>query len=98
MRNRYIVCYDIANPKRWRQVYRIMRGFGDPLQYSVFRCDLSSTERVLLMMAITEVINQREDRLLLVNVGPADGRGKACIEALGKPLGVYPTERITVVV
>ena len=98
MRSRYIVCYDIAIPKRWRQVYRIMRGFGDPLQYSVFRCDLSATERVLLLMAVTEVINQREDRIMLVDVGPVDGRGRTCIEALGKPLEVAPTERITVVV
>ncbi len=98
MRSRYIVCYDIANPKRWRRVYRIMRGFGDPLQYSVFRCDLSATERVLLLMAVTEVINQREDRIMLVDVGPADGRGRTCIEAFGKPLEVTLTERITVVV
>lgn len=98
MRSRYVVCYDIADPKRWRRVYRIMRGFGDPLQYSVFRCDLSPTERILLLMAVTEVINQREDRVMLVDVGPVDGRGQACIEALGKPLDVSPTERIAVIV
>jgi len=52
----------------------------------------------LLLMAVTEVINQREDRIMLVDVGPLDGRGKTCIEAFGKPLEVTPTERITVVV
>ncbi|MFQ3582173.1 MAG: CRISPR-associated endonuclease Cas2 [Chloracidobacterium sp.] len=98
MRNRYVVCYDIANQKRWRQVYRIMRGFGDAVQYSVFCCDLSPSERMLMIMALTEVMNQREDRVMVVDIGPADGRGKACIEALGKPLAPNSSERITVVV
>ena len=98
MRNRYVVCYDIADQKRWRRVYRIMRGFGDAVQYSVFRCDLSPTERVLLLMALTEAMNQREDRVLLVNVGPVDGRGTSCIEALGKPLESSPSERLAVIV
>ncbi len=75
-----------------------MRGFGDAVQYSVFRCDLSPTERVLLLMALTEAMNQREDRVLLVNVGPVDGRGTSCIEALGKPLESSPSERLAVIV
>ncbi|MDD4792699.1 MAG: CRISPR-associated endonuclease Cas2, partial [Firmicutes bacterium] len=41
MRRRFIVCYDISDPKRLRKMYRTMRGFGDPLQKSVFTCDLS---------------------------------------------------------
>ena len=75
-----------------------MRGFGDAVQYSVFRCDLSPTERVLLLMALTEALNQREDRVLLVDVGPVDGRGRTCIEALGKPVESSPSERLAVIV
>ena len=33
----YIVTYDIADPKRLRQVYDTMRGYGTWLQLSVFR-------------------------------------------------------------
>ncbi|MDR0535374.1 MAG: CRISPR-associated endonuclease Cas2, partial [Puniceicoccales bacterium] len=34
-RRRYLVCYDIANPKRLRRVARLLEGFGTRLQYSV---------------------------------------------------------------
>ena len=29
MRNTYIVCYDISDPKRLRDVFNTMRGWGD---------------------------------------------------------------------
>src|SRR5690606_35574631 len=45
MRTAYVVTYDICEPKRLRRVYRIMLGYGDHLQYSVFRCELTDRER-----------------------------------------------------
>jgi CRISPR-associated protein Cas2 len=97
MRNRYIVSYDIADPKRLRRVHRTMRGFGDPLQYSVFRCDLSPSERILLLEALTPLIHHREDQVMLINLGPADARGVESIETLGKALAQEP-ERLAVIV
>ena len=35
MRNTYIVCYDICEPKRLRDVFKMMCGWGDHLQLSV---------------------------------------------------------------
>jgi CRISPR-associated protein Cas2 len=97
MRTSYIVSYDIADDKRLRRVHRTMRGFGEPLQYSVFRCVLSPSERVLLMEALTPLINHREDQVMLINLGPADGRGAECIETLGRALAADP-DRIAVIV
>jgi CRISPR-associated protein Cas2 len=74
-----------------------MRGFGTPLQYSVFQCDLSASERVLLIEALMPIINHREDQIMLINIGPADGRGSESIEALGRRMEVE-TERIAVIV
>lgn len=39
-RIRYLVSYDICQPKRLRQVARVLEGFGVRLQYSVFECPL----------------------------------------------------------
>ena len=97
MRNRYIVSYDIADPKRLRRVHRTMRGFGDPLQYSVFRCDLSPTERLLLREALTPLLHQREDQVLLINLGPAEARGAESIETLGRAMA-QESERLAVIV
>jgi len=89
--------YDIADPKRLQRVHRTMCGYGDPLQYSVFRCILSPSERVLLIEALTPLINHREDQVMLVNLGPADGRAQTSFETLGRALASEP-ERVAVIV
>jgi CRISPR-associated protein Cas2 len=97
MRTCYIVAYDIADPKRLQRVHRTMRGYGDPLQYSVFRCVLSASERVLLIEALTPLIDHREDQVMLINLGPAEGRAQTSFETLGRALANEP-DRIAVVV
>src|ERR1044072_8682693 len=88
--------YDISDAKRLRRVHRTMRGFGDALQYSVFRCDLSPAERVLLVEALTKVINHREDQIMLINLGPRDGHVQESIETLGRALD-RDDERVAVI-
>jgi CRISPR-associated protein Cas2 len=61
-----------------------MNGFGQPVQYSVFICDLSPKERVMLEEALTEVLNLKEDRVLIVDTGPTEGRGQESFKTLGK--------------
>ena len=96
MRNRHIVAYDVSDPARLRRVHRKMNGFGDALQYSVFACDLSAKERVLLEEALTELINLKEDRVLIIDLGPAAGRGGNVVKTLGRQL--KPAEREVLVV
>lgn len=98
MRVRYLVCYDISDPQRLRRVHRKMCGFGEPLQYSVFQCDLSDAERILLIEALTPVINQREDQVLLVDLGPAEARGNRSFAVLGRPLTAGMTDCVAVIV
>ncbi|MGQ4808071.1 CRISPR-associated endoribonuclease Cas2 [Candidatus Entotheonellaceae bacterium PAL068K] len=97
MRRCYIVAYDISDPKRLRRVHRTMRGYGEPLQYSVFRCILSPSERILLLEALTPIIHHREDQVMLINLGPSDGRARLNIETLGRTLPNEP-ERVAVIV
>jgi len=98
MRTRYIVSYDISDQKRLRRVHRTMKGYGDPLQYSVFRCDLSASERVLMIEALSKVINHREDQIMLIDIGPADGRAQYSIETLGRAPNQAHADRIAVIV
>jgi CRISPR-associated protein Cas2 len=88
MRNRYLVCYDVTDPKRLERIYKKMNGFGEPVQYSVFICDLSPKERVILEEALTELLNLKEDRVLIVDTGPTEGRGNESFKTVGnaKPL------------
>ncbi len=85
MRTTYLVCYDIADPKRLRRVFKTCKNYGDHLQYSVFECDLNAVERQRLESELTEIIDFTKDQVLFVALGPATGRGDRVITAMGIP-------------
>lgn len=80
----YLVTYDIADPKRLTATFRVMKGFGDHLQLSVFRCELTARQLVDLKVALLDAMNAIEDQVLLVDLGPSDGRGADAISSLGR--------------
>ena len=92
----FIVTYDIADPKRLRHVYETMRGYGTWLQLSVFRCELTARALVDLRAALSTIIQEQEDQVLFIDIGPVEGRGLDAIRALGKPY--VPEDRGPVVV
>ncbi|MBN2798721.1 MAG: CRISPR-associated endonuclease Cas2 [Deltaproteobacteria bacterium] len=87
----YLVCYDICGPKRLREVYKTMRGYGDHLQYSVFRCALSPVQLARMKADLTRSIEPSEDQVLIVPLG-VPHRAEQRMETLGVPL-IHP-ERI----
>ena len=82
----WIVSYDVCAPSRLRKVYRILCGYGEWLQLSMFRCELSERELVVLKAELRAELDLEVDQVLFIDTGPADGRGGNCIEGLGKPL------------
>lgn len=86
------MAYDIAHPKRLRTLFRAMHGFGDPVQYSVFLCVLSAVERQQLRERLTALLNLREDRALVIDLGEAQSRTAATLEVLGVQLGSMPDD------
>ena len=85
MRTTYLICYDICDDKRLRRVFKICKGYGSHVQYSVFESDLSQIEKTELERKLSAEINAREDQVLFVELGPATGRGERVIQALGRP-------------
>ena len=63
-----------------------MRGYGDPIQYSVFVCDLSPKEMLLMKSDLIELINVSEDRILIINSGSAEKTAKGNIITVGMSL------------
>lgn len=86
-RRRYLVMYDIRDDGRLRRVHDIVKAHGDRLQYSVYICDLSPSERVSLRWQLEEQINSLEDAVALLDLGELDRRGTTVFEFLG----VHPT-------
>lgn len=82
-RHRFIVCYDVREPQRLRKTHETMLGYGDPLQYSVFVCDLSNQERLLMEEALLRVVKLPDDWVHIIDLGPARGRTLTRIRSLG---------------
>lgn len=85
MRTTYIVTYDIADDKRLRLAFKTCTNFGNHLQYSVFECDLTPSEKVELETELREIIKHDKDQVLFVELGPSEGRGDRVITAIGLP-------------
>lgn len=81
--NCYVVSYDIREQKRLCRVHKAMLGFGEPVHYSVFICHLSAMGRVELIAALTDLIDADKDRIMIIDMGPADGRVEERIIFLG---------------
>jgi CRISPR-associated protein Cas2 len=96
MRHSYIVTYDICDPKRLKKVHKLMLGYGDHLQLSVFRCELNHRELVELRTKLSDIIHTSEDQVLFASLGLVAGRGGNAVQAIGKPY-VDP-ERLAIVV
>jgi CRISPR-associated protein Cas2 len=85
MRTSYLICYDICDDKRLRRVFKVMRGFGDHVQYSVFECQFTSADLIRCRTELAKIINRDHDQVLFVNLGPSAGRRDRTITSLGKP-------------
>ncbi|MFO7181514.1 MAG: CRISPR-associated endonuclease Cas2 [Pseudomonadota bacterium] len=96
MRHTYVVTYDICDPRRLRKVYKLMLGWGDHIQLSVFQCELNARELVQLRSELAEILRPTEDQVLFVDIGLSEGRASSAITSLGRPYS--DPERLAVVV
>jgi CRISPR-associated protein Cas2 len=78
-----LVTYDIADERRWRQVFRLMHGYGEWTQLSVFQCRLSRMRLSELVAKLGQTIAHAEDHVLVVDLGPAD-QVQPRVQSLGK--------------
>jgi CRISPR-associated protein Cas2 len=83
MRRHYLITYDIADPKRLRRVFKTMKGFGAHLQFSVFQCDLPDIDLIRMKAALIEIIEQREDQVLIIDLGTTESNPVKRIESMG---------------
>lgn len=65
-----LVCYDIRDPARWRDVYRIVSGHGTRVQYSIYRARLDDQQVEQLRWELSRVMDPA-DALLIVDLCPS---------------------------
>ncbi len=86
MRRCYLVTYDIRDQKRWRQVFKAMKGFGEHWQYSVFFCVLKDVDRVRMQRELEEAMNLKEDEAMILDMGPDEEAARDAATMLGPSL------------
>lgn len=58
---RWLVTYDIANPRRLTRVFKTLKKEGIPIQYSVFCVDASALQIEALMARLALLIDKNAD-------------------------------------
>lgn len=86
MRRCYLVTYDIRDPKRWRQVFKTMKGFGEHWQFSVFFCVLREVDRIRMQRDLEEAMNLKVDQALILDLGPDEAAAREAVTMLGPSL------------
>jgi CRISPR-associated protein Cas2 len=61
----WLVCYDIRDQERLRKAAKHLEGYGERMQYSVFRCWLTRVEMERLRWELTEILAPEDDVLLM---------------------------------
>ncbi len=57
----FVVAYDIASNRRRTKVHKILSGFGEWTQYSLFELFVSDKELVLLQNKLEKVLDPKRD-------------------------------------
>jgi len=84
VRQRFAVTYDISDDARLRKVFKVMKGYGRHVQYSVFICDLNEMGLAELESMLGEVLHHVDDQVLFFHMGPTEGRGAVAVHSLGR--------------
>jgi len=91
----YIVAYDICDPKRWRAIFRTMKGYGDWLQLSIFQCRLTRLRHAEMIADVDCLIHHDDDHVLIMDLGIADAV-EPRVTSLGKDF--KPVSNDTIIV
>ena len=92
---RYLVCYDICEPRRLRHVAKTLQAYGERIQYSIFECRLSSLQFAEVQRKLLKLIEVGEDQVLFVSLVDRDTNSQDLVIA---SIGVPYTKRSLVTI
>ena len=58
------------------------------MQLSVFQCDLPDVDLVRMRAALSDIIQHAEDQVVIIDLGPTEGRPIKSIESIGKSVSI----------
>ena len=78
-----LICYDIRDAKRYRKAHKLLKGYGEPVQYSIFRCRLDDRQTAELRWELAQILDEVDSLLLLDLCGGCAGRVISCHHKAG---------------
>jgi len=60
----YVVAYDIVKTKRRNQVAKLLKSWGERVNYSVFECEIEKNKLNALRKEIAKLIKKDEDSVI----------------------------------
>ena len=79
----WLVSYDVRDEKRLRKCAKHMEGYGIRVQYSVFRCWMTTRDMERLRWELTELLDPVDEVLLIPLCS-------SCVDGI---VGIHGTER-----
>jgi CRISPR-associated protein Cas2 len=58
-----VVTYDVPEDKRRTKIHKILKSYGQWMQYSVFECNLNETQYARLRARLDKAINPQMDSI-----------------------------------
>jgi CRISPR-associated protein Cas2 len=58
-----VITYDISEDKRRTKIHKVLKSYGQWMQFSVFECVLTKTEYVRLRNRLNKLIRAEEDSI-----------------------------------
>ena len=63
-----LVAYDIADDRRLKKVAKLMEGYGERVQRSVFECEINEHQFGILMHEVKLLMKRKEDKVQVYHV------------------------------
>jgi len=64
----YVVAYDIPDDKRRTKVHKLLKGFGQWTEFSLFECFLTRKELLLMSAKLSKHLDAGKDRVRIYTI------------------------------
>jgi CRISPR-associated protein Cas2 len=58
-----VISYDVSEDKRRTKIHKMLKSYGQWMQYSVFECNLTATDYAKLRSRLSKVIKPEQDSI-----------------------------------
>jgi CRISPR-associated protein Cas2 len=66
-----VISYDVVSDKRRTKVFKLLKGYGTHVQYSVFECDLDARQLIKIERELRALIDRHTDSVRLYQLDAA---------------------------